>query len=255
MKYAIYIVFHAGLHEYLYEGDEHCYLYAKVGDSEAKISSDKIRQQVVACKDMPGFVPKGKNWAESEFLFSLYNTLEKDPDYLRGIEHIGFSQYDHTCISARHSQTVVDFMETKGHLIDKDTVLSLVPIDFQYEIYGNVIAMDFNEPQRQRGNPLCYFTMIADYNKYYGTAYTYADFFGMVGKSISLCSSFVMTRENFMDMMRFSIWASTKNNLDQFDPKREYRAAGGFMERYYGTWIALSGKKLIEFPIEQLTRF
>jgi hypothetical protein len=242
------------LHEEQYAGKELCYYYAKVGNTEAKINSDAIRSRVVDIKTLSGYEEMGSNWAESEFLFALYRTMKKDSSFLSDVKYIGVSQYDHTCICKTTGENLIDFMNTKADLITSDKVLSLVPIDFNYEIYGNVIAMDFSEPQRQRGSPSCYFRMIGNYNKYYGTSLKYSDFFKMVGKNISLCSSFVMTKDNFMEMMKFCIWAANEDNLNQFDPARQYRAAGGFMERYYGTWIALSRKTLIEFPINQLDK-
>jgi hypothetical protein len=254
MNYAIYNVFHSRLCEEQYAGKESHYFYAKVGNSKAEVNSDAIRRRIVDIKTLSGYEEMGSNWAESEFLFALYRTINNDPSFLSEIKYIGVSQYDHSCVCKTTGENLIDFMNTKADTITSNKVLSLVPIDFNYEIYGNAIAMDFLEPQRQRGNPLCYFRMIRNYNEYYGTSFRYSDFFNMVGKNISLCSSFVMTKDNFMEMMKFSTWAADQDNLNQFDPDRQYRAAGGFMERYYGTWIALSGKTLIEFPIESLDK-
>jgi hypothetical protein len=251
---SMFVVFHSHLHEELYQGKENAYYYAKVGDKPASVSSAEIRNRIVTAKDLPGFVSKGKHWAESEFLFALYHTMKTDPKYLENSTHIGVTQYDHNCTSYINNEHLVDFLSEKLYTITNDVVLSLVPIEFNYEVYGNSIAMDFSDPQKQQGTPLCYFTMISNYNKYYGTSYTFSDLFRMIGKNISLCSSFVMTKENFMEMMAFCTWAADKNNLDQFDPARIWRAAGGYMERYYGCWIALSNKRLVEFPISSLPR-
>jgi len=254
MKYAIFNIFHSKLLEEQYAGKELSYFYAKVGNSESKIKSEAIRSRVIDIKTLSGYKDMGSNWAESEFMFALYRTMKKDSSFLSEAKHIGFSQYDHSCVNKTTGENLIDFMETKADSITSSKVLSLVPIDFNYEIYGNVIAMDFLDPQRQRGTPSCYFRMISNYNKHYNTSLKYSDFFRLMGKSISLCSSFIMTKDNFMEMMEFCVWAANEDNLNQFDPARQWRAAGGFMERYYGTWIALSDKTLIEFPVSQLDK-
>lgn len=253
-KCSMFVVFHSRLHEDLYLNNENEYFYAKVGENLIEINSEKIKNRIVVTDKLPGFVQKGKHWAESEFLFSLYFTMKNNSKYLEDSTHIGITQYDHTCTSYVTGENLINFFETNGASIGKNEVLSLVPIEFNYEVYKNSIAMDYTNPQKQQGTPLCYFTMIANYNRYYGTSYTFSDLYKMVGKNISLCSSFVMTKENFMEMMAFCTWAAEKNNLDQFDPARIWRAAGGYMERYYGTWIALSGKKTIGFPVSAMPR-
>lgn len=252
MNYAIFNVFHSRLYEEQYTGDERSYFYAKVGDAPIEIKSTTIHEQVVYAKDLSGFVNKGKHWAESEFLFALYHTMKENPEYLKDAKYIGATQYDHTIVCRNRKETLAHYMNTQSETITENTVLSLATFDLSWEVFSNAIAMDSNDPQRQRGNPSCYVTMIKDYNDYYKTSYGFQDFFRLSNNLISLCSSFVMTRENFMEMMAFSTWAASRNDLDKFDPERQYRAAGGFMERYYGVWIALSGKKLIRFDIDKL---
>lgn len=253
MNCSLFVVFHSRLHEEQYLGNESIFNYAKVGDAPAEVSSVRILERVVSCRLMPGFVEKGKHWAESEFLISMYNTLRKNPDYNKGSKWIGFLQYDHGCGSTS-GQDLVAFLKGNLDKIDESSVVSFVPINLDSEIDSNHIAMDFSNPQKLQGDPLCYFPMIADYNKFYGTKRTYMEF-RKNNQSIALCSAFVMTTENFMKMMEFCIWAADKNNLDQFDPERKHRLAGGLMERYYGCWIALSQIKLIEFPLSDIGRF
>jgi hypothetical protein len=95
--------------------------------------------------------------------------------------------------------------------------------------------------------------MISDYNEFYGTNHTYKDFL-QNNETIALCSSFVITTENFMKMMEFCVWAAEKNDLNQYDIARKHRIAGGLMERYYGCWLALSAVKLTKFALDELPR-
>jgi hypothetical protein len=252
MNSSLFVIFHSGLHEEQYLGKENAFAYGKVGNAPAKIISPKIQKGVIECQNMPGFVDKGKHWAESEFLISMYNSLEKNPNYNSGSEWIGFIQYDHT-IKSKTGLDMIDFLQNNLREVDDSSAISFVTINLANEINNNHIAMDFSNPQKLQGDPLCYFTMIADYNEFYGTNHTYTEFIEN-NQSINLCSSFLMTTRNFMKMMEFCIWAADKNNLDQFDLARTHRLAGGLMERYYGCWMALSGIKLIEFPVMALPR-
>jgi len=247
---SLFVVFHSRLHEEQYLGNEVAYTFVKVGDMPTQTTSPKIREGVIECCNMSGFVNKGKHWAESEFLISLYHTLKKNPNYLNGSRWLGFLQYDHTCTSRKGEDLLAHLQENLEQIGD-EKVVCFAPIDLATEINSNHIAMDFSNPQKLRGDPLCYFPMIADYNKFYGTNHKYIDF--TRNKSIALCSAFVISTVNFMKMMEFVIWAADKNNLDQFDPERKHRLAGGLMERYYGTWIALSGIELVDFPLGELT--
>lgn len=249
MNCSLFVIFHSRLHEEQYLGNEVAYTFVKVGDMPAEIVSSKIREGVIECRNMTGFVDKGKHWAESEFLISLYHTLKKNPNYLNDSRWVGFLQYDHTSTS-RKGENLLAYLQENLEQISDEKVVCFAPIDLATEINSNHIAMDFSNPQKLRGDPLCYFPMIADYNKFYGTNHKYIDF--TRNKSIALCSAFVISTVNFMKMMEFVIWAADKNNLDQFDPERKHRLAGGLMERYYGTWIALSGIELVEFPLGEL---
>jgi hypothetical protein len=252
MNCSLFVVFHSRLHEEQYLDREDAFAYAKVGDAPMQVSSPKILQGVIQPRSMPVFTDKGKHWAESEFLISMYNSLKKDPNYNSGSEWIGFMQYDHACKSTT-GEDLLNFLQENLDKVDGSTAISFVPINLQNEVYYNHIAMDFSDPQKLQGDPLCYFPMISDYNKFYGTNHTYMEF-RKNNESIALCSAFVMTTKNFMKMMEFCIWAADKNNLDQFDPARKHRLAGGLMERYYGCWMALSGVKLIEFPLMALEK-
>jgi len=244
---SLFVVFHSRLHEEQYSGIESTFLYAKVGDKPVEVTSPKIKERIVYHKEMPVSINKGKHWAESEFLISMYESMKAHPQYNNDKEWIGFMQYDHT------TEDLVPFLENNLSKLNDKTIISFVPIDMSYEIDMNHIAMDVNNPQKLQGDPLCYFLMIADYNKFYGTNHSYMSFRSR-NKTIALCSSFIITTKNFMEMMKFCTWAAEKNNLDQFDPARIHRMAGGLMERYYGCWLALSNINLIEFPLKGLPR-
>lgn len=244
-----HIVFHSGLHETQYQGIEDRFVFAKVGSHPVAVNNPKIVERIVRCESLSGFEPMGSHWAESEFLFALYRTMLKQPDAVK-TPWIGFLQYDNS-ILCDDGTRLVDFID--GELIGmEDGVVLFAPIDMQYEIHGNHIAMDFSDPQKLQGDPRCYFPMIAQYNKFHGTKWSYAD---LISKDcLALCSSFIMRTDRFMDMMRFCTWATSVADLNLFDPLRKHRMAGGLMERYYGTWIALRQLKLRKFRLGAMAR-
>lgn len=244
-----HIVFHSSLHENQYEGVEDRFAFAKVGSHPLSVSNPKIVDRVVFCESLSGFEPMGSHWAESEFLFALYRTMLKEPERIT-TTWIGFLQYDNS-ITSVDGGSLVDFID--GLLAEmEDGVVSFAPIDMKYEIHGNHIAMDFSDPQKLQGDPRCYFPMIAQYNKFHGTKWSYSDLIS--NDTIALCSSFIMRKDRFMDMMRFCVWATSVTDLNLFDPLRKHRMAGGLMERYYGTWIALRRLRLHKFKLAGLSR-
>lgn len=253
MNYSLFVVFHSGLHEEIYKNKENFYLFAKVGDFPLKVNSELIKNQVIYADKLEGFLKKGAHWAESEFIFALYNTLKKNPNYLK-TEYVGFTQYDHSCINMDETEYLIDYMNHFTQEVSHEKILSLVPIKTDYEIYENKIAMDFSDKEKQVGTPSCYFRMIKNYNDYYSTNYNFSDFYSMTSGYLPLCSSFVMSTKNFMEMMNYCSWATERDNLDEFDRERKWRAAGGFMERYYATWMILSKKKITNFQIKGLNR-
>jgi hypothetical protein len=131
----------------------------------------------------------------------------------------------------------------------KDDVIAFAPFDMAYEIHANKIAMDYNNPNKLQGDPSCYFPMIADYNKYYSKEpkKSYGDL--VRSKTISLCSSFFVHRDAFMDMMEFCSWTIKNRDLNFYDTERVLRLAGGYMERYYGMWFILRGLNIENFPV------
>jgi len=246
---SLHIVFHSGLHEDQYAGVEESFTFAKVGDHPIKVSNPKIAERVMRCDSLSGFIPMGSNWAESEFLFALYRTMLKEPNRI-ATSWIGFLQYDHL-ITSDEGVSLVDFIDGELGAME-DGVISFAPIDMRYEINGNHIAMDFSDPQKLQGDPRCYFPMIAQYNKFHGTKWSYSDLIS--NDCLALCSSFIMRKDRFMDMMRFCSWATSVNDLNLFDPLRKHRMAGGLMERYYATWIALRRLRLHKFKLAGLPR-
>lgn len=248
-KASLHVVFHSGLHEDQYAGVEGRFTFGKVGVQPASVVNPKIVERIVDCRTLSGFKPMGSHWAESEYLFAVYRTMLKEPDWIN-TPWIGFLQYDQStqATDGRSLVDAVDFMLPSM----EDGVISLSPIDMGYEIHGNHIAMDFSDMRKIRGDPRCYFPMIADYNRFHGTKWSYADL--IRNDTIALCSSFVMRTDRFMDMMRFCSYAISVHDLNAFDPDRKHRFAGGLMERYYGTWIALRQLRLHRFALAGLSR-
>lgn len=244
-----HIIFHSGLHETQYEGVEDRFVFAKVGSHPVSVTNPRILKRVVRCDSLSGYQPMGSHWAESEFLFAIYRTMLKEPDRIR-TPWIGFLQYDNSIVSDE-GVGLADFIDGELDSME-DGVVSFAPIDMRYEINGNHIAMDFSEPQKLQGDPRCYFPMIAQYNKYHGTKWSYTDLIS--NDCLALCSSFIMRTDRFVDMMRFCAWATSVTDLNMFDPMRKHRMAGGLMERYYGTWIALRRLGVRKFRLGGLQR-
>lgn len=244
-----HIVFHSGLHETQYQGIEDRFVFAKVGSHAWTVANPRIAERIISCESLSGFEPMGSHWAESEFIFALYRTMLKEPDRIN-TPWIGFLQYDNSIV-ADDGTRLVDFIDEElGEM--EDGVVSFAPIEMRYEIEGNHIAMDFSNPQKLQGDPRCYFPIIAQYNKFHGTKWSYSDLIS--NDTIALCSSFIMRKDRFMDMMRFCVWATSVTDLNLFDPLRKHRMAGGLMERYYGTWIALRQLQLRRFELGGMAR-
>lgn len=254
INYSLFVIFHRALHEEIYKNKENFYSFAKVGNFPPEVNSESIKNRIVYANELPGFTEKGAHWAESEFIFALYKTLKENPNYITS-DYIGFTQYDHTSTEKNTGEDIIKYLNNFTKEISDEKIICLAPIVTNYELYQNKISMDFSNPEKQRGDPLCYFRMIKNFNNYYNTKFTFSDFYSLCGETIPLSSSFVMSKQNFMEMMNFCSWASEEDNLDQFDPKRIWRAAGGFMERYYGIWMILSKKKIINFQIDGLGKF
>jgi hypothetical protein len=244
-----HVVFHSGLHEQQYQGVEDRFVFCKVGSQPVTVKNPNILEGVSYCESLLGFEPMGSHWAESEFLFALYKTMLKEPDRIK-TPWIGFLQYDNSVLS-NEGERLVDFIDKRLEHME-DGVVSFAPIPIEYEIDVNHIAMDFSDPQKFQGNPLCYFPMIAQYNKFYGTKCSYSDLFR--NDCLALCSSFIMKTSRFMEMMKFCSWMTTVVDLNLFDPLRKHRIAGGFMERYYAMWIALQRVHMHKFKLQELPR-
>lgn len=242
----LYIIFHSSLHEKQYEGIEHEFVFAKVGDHPMSVLSNRISSRTMEASSLSGFKSMGKHWAESEFIFALHRT----PDSV-STDWVGFLQYDNTVVS-KSGQRITDVLSASLDTMSHDSVVSFAPVDTKYEIDVNHIAMDFTNPQKIRGDPRCYFPMVADYNRFYGTKHSYQDL--LRHPKLPLCSAFLMRREKFGEMMRFCEWVVERNDLNRFDPDRKHRMAGGYMERYYAMWIALSGLTLHTLQIDELNR-
>lgn len=253
MTPSLFVVFHSALHEHQYEGVENHFTFAKVGNQPISIQSSVIRNRVMRCDSLSGYRSMGSNWAESEFLFSLYSTMKKEPNFYTN-KWIGFLQYDHTILSEKENgSSLVSKVESLYiNNEDESSVISFVPIDIGFELHYNCVAMDFSDFQKQRGNPLCYFPMISLYNKFYGTNSKYDDL--LMYKTLPLCSSFAMSTNNFMEMMRFCDWVTQQVDLNMFDPARKNRQAGGLMERFYATWITMRGLNVKNFQLDGMPR-
>lgn len=185
--------------------------------------------------EFENFYPIGKIYTESEVLYNVY----KNKYLTEGIEYIGFLQYD-------IDSTSIDRFSLESW-INSYQHINFQPYIFDSD-YNQKILMDDNQPQKRRGNGVnCYDVIIADYNKYYKTNFNVQD---LKGKTINLCSSFLLKKELFVEMMEFVTPIIESRRLEDFDTQHKYRIQGGLLERYYAVWIAFQNLNDFVFKLE-----
>jgi hypothetical protein len=97
--------------------------------------------------------------------------------------------------------------------------------------------MDEKYPNTLQGEGKnCYIKILEHYNNYYKTD---AMLNKLQDKKINLCSAFMTTTDNFIDLAGFLRYAIESRYLDKFDSHHRYRFQGGMMERYIGIYSAL----------------
>jgi len=174
--------------------------------------------------ELPGFIPLGKWYTESEVIYNVYRNKE----LTEGLDYLGFIHYD------------IDFTPVNEAFIQdimgKYAVVNFQPNSFQND-FDQHILMDPDQPDVQTGTGInCYVPIFEDFNKFYGTNYNLKDYFS---KNINLCSCFLIKMDLFREMMEFASKIIESRKLDAFDTPRKYRIQGGFMERYFGVWSML----------------
>lgn len=189
---------------------------------------------VIQMCELPGYVPLGSHWAESEAIYAIWRSgLHKS------LEWVGFTQWDKPLRLTKgprrrgFTQTLEDQLRNSS----EKAHFSLETHNFRKEARQRILA-DFNQPSKQTGKGVsAYQKILDDFNEFYGTRMTILDL--RLAKKINLVSSFVIHSGKFEEMMTFFDWVVRTRNLDKLDPERKFRAQGGLAERYFGVWLAL----------------
>lgn len=252
----MFCLFHKGLREEIYENyknSHHKITFVRMGNHEYSVKSDWIRSSILDCNSLPNFVSYGPRWAEYEFILNLVSSPSTFDSVVTG-DWIGMTQYDHSMEIEFSRMPIFDMFDWKlngSNKIRKDVdYFALRPFPIrEYELPVNRTCMDYSNPQRLQGAPSCYSVMADHYNEYYGTNKSQYDVFLHDENKLPLCSSFIMGREAFKDMVQYLRWVGDNKNIDCFDPAKTCRQQGGLMERYLASWFVFSGMRMIDSSV------
>lgn len=227
-SYKIFVVFHDKLNlDYYQEDMLDNYVFINVNPTnDLSILSSKYK--IINQFELKKFYPLGKWYTESEVIYNIY----KNNDLWNDLDYIGLSQYD------------IDTTKLNKILMDL-TLIKSDHINFQPHLfdvdYDRGVVMDSKKPNRQNGKGInCYDVMLQEYNDFYKTNYRLSD---LRGKTINLCSSFVIKTSVFEDMMIFICSIIESGKLDIYDTTHKHRMQGGYLERYYALWLVLRNEK------------
>lgn len=231
-KYRIFVVCHEKIYpEYYLESQLKNLVFINV--REGKITEDE-RFTVINIHDLKHFTSLGHQYAESEVIFNVYNNSEVYED----VDYVGFVHYD-------MDMSMIDISDT---LNETDASLILFqPYKFRQD-YKLKMLMDYSQPDKWIGNGVgCYETIFNDYNKFYGKSHLTKNYNDEI---IGLCSSFLVEKDIFHEMMSYIGEIIKSGKLDIFDKTRKIRMQGGLLERYYASWFLLSNKKQVIQELE-----
>ena len=255
----MFCLFHRGLREEIYspyKDGQHKFSFVRVGNHEYSIKSDWISAAVLDANLLPNFKAYGSRWAEFEFLLNLVSDPSTFDSIVTG-DWIGMTQYDHSMEIEFSNMPVFDFFGWKwsSNKIRPDAdyfAMRTFPLR-EYELPVNRTCMDYSNPQRLQGNPSCYFAMADHFNEYYGTTKSAYDIFLHDENKLPLCSSFIMHRDSFKDMVHYLRWVADNKNLDSFDPAKTCRQQGGLMERYLASWFVFKGMRMFDGSVKVIS--
>jgi len=255
----MFCLFHKGLREEIYNpyrNSPHKFTFVRVGTHEYSVKNDWIRESVLDANTLPNFKSYGPRWAEFEFLLNLVSDPSTFDSVVTG-DWIGMTQYDHGMEINFSNMPLFDFfgwkMETNSIRNDVNYfALRTFPIR-EYELPVNRTCMDYNSPQKLQGDPSCYFAMADHFNEYYGTSKSAYDVFLHDENKLPLCSSFIVHREGFKDLVQYLRWVADNKNLDCFDPAKTCRQQGGLMERYLASWFVFRGMRMFDASVNVIS--
>lgn len=252
-----FCLFHKTLNEQMYSDgarDNNSFCFVRVGNHPYTVNSDSIRSAILDANLMKNFRAYGPRWAEFEFLLNLVSHPETFDEIVTG-NWICVTQYDHSLSLASCGMNLYDFFMWKyqdGSTVRPNTdyfALRTFSIR-EYELPVNRTCMDYSNPQKLQGNPSCYRSMAEHFNEYYGTRKTEYDVFIHDENKLALCSSFIVSRSAFKDMIGYLRWVADNKNLECFDPQKTCRQQGGLMERYLASWFVFRSMRMFDASVQ-----
>ena len=194
------------------------------------------------------FHPIGKEWAEYEFYYSLYQGYKKGLIELP--EYVGFIQYDMEFISRDtkyKNQTIINFIDSLfvSKKINQKNVVIFHPRSFK-EIYSQNLTMDINNGSRW-GNAIaknCLDSIKEDISKYLKKEFNN----NFKNQYLALAGAFFVSQQSFIEIMDFLNTIIDSKKLDIYEKQR--RMQGHFAERYVAIYIEEMNLEKILFPVK-----
>jgi len=251
----MFCLFHKGLREDIYEpykNSQHKFSFVRMGNHEYNIKTDWIRNAVIDSNKLSDFKTYGYRWAEYEFILNIISNPSTF-DSIVTEEWIGLTQYDHDVKLLISDMSIFEFFDWKfsSNKIRNDVdyfALRTFPLR-EYELAVNQTCMDYSDTQRLRGHPSCYSVMASHYNEYYNSNKGIYDILLHDENKLPLCSSVIMHRDAFKDLIIYLRWVSDNKNIDCFDPLNTCRQQGGLMERYLASWFVFKGMRMFDASV------
>jgi len=230
------VIFHDTLHiEFYHKSLWNEYIFINVRkDNKNVVEYKKLGLQIINLYDFKDFHSIGKWYTESEVMYNIFKNkyLYENEDF------IGFSQHD-IDTSEITKDKLIEFFKTQNHI-------NFQPYNFETD-FNQKILMDEKKPNTLRGKGKnVYFSILEDYNEFYKTQYIIKN---LENKELNLCSTFIITKNLFENMMVFTSKIIESRKLDHFDTERKNRIQGGFLERYYGVWLAFANTTNYSLPL------
>jgi len=222
-KYGLFVVFHHELkREYYHPSLLNNYIFVNVNPKNEAVAAYQD-YKIINQYEFRDFHSLGKWYTESEVIYNIYKNpyLTDDLDYVVFLQH----DIDSSILTA----------EKIDKLLEEYEHINLQPYSFTGD-YNQKILMDERQPDKTNGSGVnCYEEIVKDYNSFYKTSHKVSD---LEGKTMNLCASFVLPKTEFNRMMAFVSSIIESGKLDKFDTKHLNRMQGGYLERYYGVWLA-----------------
>ena len=194
--------------------------------SDKKIINDNY--QIMNYSDI-NYIGLGKWFAEAEVIYNIYKLgIYKDYDY------IGFLHQDYVLLNNNKNKlitsTINNIIETKN-----PSFISFFTHTFIQD-YNQHIMMDEKYPNILVGNGRnCYYTILEQYNNFFNKNIQIDD---LNNKKINLCSSFLLQKNIFENLMAWISFIIESKYLDKFDYDHKYRFHGGMIERYIAIYTS-----------------